>query len=1645
MTVVDNARFEPEQILLMSSSSPVAEKALAGKVSAYLLPVRHPKQAKEDTDPYRWDDESQIGKDILALSQPVSLSYVASEEGGNTSHGFKFRAVVGRYLYVVVADGVEGIGGYVAGKPYLTTVQVEPYPQALTFLGKGALLSLSGDKKVGFLVRDVDHVEIEIARVLPNQLQHLAPQMGDFIQPYVAAGLADKVVERFMEVRDYSDKQPGKPTYDSIDLAQYLQGKTQTNRGLFLLRVRSVKPAAKDAPEEDNADTGSDEEGGRQEESEGAGMEDTRLILITDLGFIVKQAKDGSRDVFVQSIHSGLPVDGARVEAIGRNGQAVLAATTENGGRAKLPKFVQLKREKTPLMIVAQKDSDFSFMPFQTQGRRLDLSRFDTGGVENAKSVQQLSAYLFSDRGIYRPGETTHLGMIVRTADWKSSLTGLPLEVEITDSRGTVVSRNAIKLSAAAFEEIAFTSQAAAPTGTYQAVAYLVKNPKDPETLGSTSFKVQEFEPDRMKIRLDLSDKPVDGWLRPDDVKARVTVAHLFGEPAGSRRVEAEMSLTAVLPKFARYPDHRFQVGEFLNEPFHESLAATVTDDKGNAAFRLDLGRFTGRAYRLNLLARAFEAEGGRNVAAQNSAIVSDAAFLVGVQADGELTFVKRGSARQAHWLAVNQQLAAVATDALTLDWVQRKYVSVLTQQSNQTYKYVSRLKEIVRDSRKVRIAAGGSKFALPTQEPGDFVLVLRDAAGAELNKLSYSVAGEANLSRSLDRDAELQIQLDKPAYAGGDTIEVSIRAPYTGAGLITIERDRVLQHRWFKTSTTSSVQRIALPKDFEGNGYVSVQFVRDPASDEIFLSPLSYGVAAFGADLAARTLSLRLNVPNEIKPGATLTMRVTPGEASRVALVAVDEGILQVARYKNPDPLGYFFQKRMLEVETSQILDLILPEFKRFLELAAPGGDADGGFARHLNPFQKKHKPPVAYWSGLVDVGPAGQEFRYAVPDYFNGKLRVFAIAVSPRRVGTAEGATEVKGSFILTPNVPAMVAPGDEFTVSVGVFNNTVAVKGPIHLEAQVSAGLSPLGPSSVELQVADKKEGVGEFRFKANAVLGAATLKFIARRGGADARMEESTSVRPAVAYRTQLTLGRFESARTVVPLTRDLYGEKRRVEAAVSAVPLVWGQGLIAWLDDYPYSCTEQLLSKGMSALVVASRPEFGVVRSRAGATPADTFSILQSRQNDSGGFGLWSSSPDTAEFPTVYAAQFLLEAKERGQKISPAMLANLDDWLARFASTPASSLADGRWRAYAVYLLARQGIKATNALANVEQELSHRYPQSWPTDLSAGWLAATYRLMQRNNDAERMVAKIPWSRPKRDWGEELYYDPVVHDAQLLYLLARHFPARLGAVPATVLEDLGSAASGNRVTSLSAAWTLLALDAYAKAAGAAGKFGIAEIGRDAHERVLALPPGAMPKADVSANAAKVQFSKDGALAAYYSVNESGFDRNPPAAAVSQGVEIVREFLDLQGNPVTQVKVGEEFLMRIRLRATRRDRVAQIAVVDLLPGGTEAVLELRPAADSGTPGTDPAATAQQAAGYSGLAIGLPDKSNWAPQHIDVRDDRLVLYGDIGKNAGTFVYRVRATNAGVFQAPPAFAESLYDPKTTGMSLAGKLEIVKP
>ena len=182
--------------------------------------------------------------------------------------------------------------------------------------------------------------------------------------------------------------------------------------------------------------------------------------------------------------------------------------------------------------------------------------------------------------------------------------------------------------------------------------------------------------------------------------------------------------------------------------------------------------------------------------------------------------------------------LDPVETQDLTAELIEISYVSVLAQQPSGLLAYQSVKKEISRGKQSLVLTAKPAKLALTTDRPGRFVYVLRDGTGAELNRVSFDVQGEGNVAGRIERNAELQVKLSKADYAPGEEIEVSVQAPYSGAGLVTIERDRVYAAHWFKADGNAAIQHIRVPENLEGNGYVVVSFVRDLASREIFLSP---------------------------------------------------------------------------------------------------------------------------------------------------------------------------------------------------------------------------------------------------------------------------------------------------------------------------------------------------------------------------------------------------------------------------------------------------------------------------------------------------------------------------------------------------------------------------------------------------------------------------------------------------------------------------------------------------------------------------------------------------------------------------------------------------------------------------------------
>jgi uncharacterized protein YfaS (alpha-2-macroglobulin family) len=1677
--VVTNDKNEPEQVLVLQTSATVHERDMQKALAVWVLPKRNPdpKRNPPDDEPFDWS-ATEITDAILKAGTRLAPEAVPAEHEYTQLHSFKYKADVGAYLYVQVAKDIKSFGGYLLANTESRVLQVPPYPSELKILSQGSLLALSGEKKVAVLVRDLPGVKIEIGRVLPSQLQHLVSQAsGNFANPefYDRFG-PDNLTERFERKLQLPNLEKGRAHYEAVDMAEYLKGEGAERRGVFLLTVSGYDPKAEEraakqalAAQRRPGEAPPQEQEGREGQGEGDCMDcgegpergadqvnkvSKRLVLVTDLGIVVKKSQDGSQDVYIQSIYTGKPVEGASVEIVGVNGQVLFTQATDATGHARFAKIEGLARERAPLMVLARKGGDLSFMPFNRYDRGLDMSRFDVGGARNAAVADQLSAYLFSDRGVYRPGDTFHIGMIAKPANWATNIAGLPLEVDILDARGLTVKREKIKLPAGGFIETSYATQETSPTGSYTINLHLVRDGQAGAQIGSTTVKVQEFQPDRMKVSARFSAPASEGWLNPKDLKAMVSAQNLFGTPAQGRRVSAEITLSPAFPAFSRYPDYKFYDPQRAKEGYSAKLNDQTTDDKGETEFDLGLGKYAKATYRLHFVARAFEAAGGRGVAAEAASLVSELPYLVGFKADGALDFVTRASRRSVAIIAIDPTAQKTAVTGLTLQLVERKFVSVLTRQRNNTFKYESRKKEVTLKETPLSIVAAGQNLVLATDTPGNFAYVIRDAQGVEMNRIEYAVAGRGNVTRSLERNAELQLTLNKKDYVPGEDIEISIKAPYAGAGLITIERDKVFTHQWFKSDTLASVQKIKLPKDFEGNGYISVQFIRDPGSDEIFMSPLSYGAVPFATSLAARTNKLALTVPELVKPGQRMTMKLASTKPARVVVFAVDEGILQVARYQSPDPLALFFQKRMLEVRTTQILDLILPEFKKLMDASAPGGDGDGALGKHLNPFKRKHDKPAVYWSGIVDVDRE-KEFFYDVPETFNGSMRVFAVAVNDIAVGTVQAKTTVRGDFVLSPNLPLAVTPGDEFEVSVGVANN-VAKSGkdaPVAITLKTSAHLEVIGSPSQTLKIGELRESVATFRIKAadgaRAQLGSATVTFAAALGAKGARLSTDVSVRPAVPRYATTAIGSFKGS-AEVPVGRNLYGEFRSLEAGVSPLPLVMAGGLSNYLANFSHLCTEQLVSQAIPALILAKRPEFGKsgARLQVARSFEDAIRLLRTRQNAEGGFGMWAANVQADEFASVYAVHLMLEARDAGVNVPADMLQQGLTYLSTLAVSPSAELAGLRVRAYAAYLLTREMTVITPVLASIRESLDRLYPKQWQSDPAAAYLASAYQLQKQDRMASDLIdqqvtrlVRRPARTAARD--TDLYYvDPLVEDAQALYLLARHFPARAKVLPPEVMANLVKSLAENRYNTLSGAYLILAFDAYANAIGpdAAGKLAITEVDAKGGKKALVLPNNLVPRVPFNPGTNKLLFGNDSGVVSYYSVTETGFDREVPKAEVRDGLEVLREFVDSAGKPLASVTVGDEVTVRLKFRAVGRSFVPNVVLVDLMPGGFEPVLE--PAAPPSPDETAPAAPAVDSKSHAlpGLAGG---RSTWQIHYADVREDRVVFYGNVGADFSELSYRIKATNSGRFVVPPAYAESMYQRGIQARSAGGNTIVV--
>lgn len=1545
----------------------------------------------------------------------VNLTPINTGNSADVVHSFAIDYDVkeSTALSLYIRSSLKSVSGISLKYDVEDRVTLNPIQPSLNVLQKGTLLSLNSEKNITFESRGANSLDISVGKVLPEQIQHIitftrSQGLGD-----VNFNTSSVDETNFSEYKNTklplasSDKIY--PSYATINLADYLGGKP----GLYYVKATSLnkdgeKIRNSSYDDYDYYDDYYDDDYGYGSDKQYVSL--SKFILITDMYIIAKQNKNNLTDVFLASISKGEAVKNAQVQIIGKNGLPLVSGQTDGNGHFQYE--LSKDNKNTPIAIIAKKDNDFTYLPFDYK-REIEYSKFDIGG-EYISNEEALKAMVFTDRGIYRPGEEVNIASIIKDTAWKKALAGVPVEVRIVSPKDEVVLKESYSLDDTGFFETVLKTQPYFTTGNYYVQIYLLNSKGDIDSfLGSISFELREFDTDTMRVNASVKERKPKGWIKPDTINVEVKADNMIGTPAANRRVASEVSFAPTTFYFPELKPYRF-IDPYVNsissirKAYTPDLDDTQTNEKGVATYDLSnlFTQYTYGTYLLEFNGEVFEAGSGDGVTGYTSVKVSPSDYLVGYKTDSFLYYVSTDEQVKVNFIAVDSDLNKINKPNLRYRVSQVTYVSQLIKDSYGRYRYSNVKRLNVLNTGNINITDKGTDVTLPTNIAGNFVYEVINEDNTVVGKVEYYVAGNENIDTSVAQEAELLLKLDKEEYKAGDTINLSITAPYTGYGLITVEKEKVYAYKWFKTDTNVMTQSIKVPEGLEGNGYVNVTFVRDIASKDIFTKPLSYAVMPFNIDKSKRNIGITFKTPDVVMPGEEISIEYSADKNGKIIVYGVDEGILQVAGYKLPDPLNYFMRKVALSVRTSQTADLILPDYNILSETYGIGGGENAVMAdmaaKKLNPFARAVEKSATFWSKIIDV-KAGEKntYKFTVPSYFNGSMKVMAVAVSKDGVGSSEAFFISRAPVVLTPNMPYAAVQGDKFRMSVGV-TNLIGKENQedIKITAIPSKHFQIVGESTKTVTVKEGGEALVTFDVVVTNELGSGEINLKVENKNLTKPLQTkiTSSIRPVVPYRTEIAMGSFtrKSASLDVP-ERELHELAVNREVMVSANPLYAVAGIGSFLKYYPYGCTEQITSKIYPVVMLATTDNSANSKEVQNVYNA-YIKELTSRQKGKNGFTYWNGGSYVYDLPAIYATQFLIDARELGYNVPNSLYNNAIDYLKSISNSRPDSYSEAQDIAFATYLLARNGVVSARSL-NVLEDYLNKKESGWEKTLTAAYMGATYILYKNEEKGRNLLESSLPSYTKYLFSYD-FDDSLTNTARYIYLAGRHAPDIVKENTALVQRLLDDINEGY-YNSFSSAFSFAALYSLGRSAEDMPEY------LDAGKGVT-VDKNEKNKATFDKNIKEINvaFKQDNPIGYYYYITTSGYDKGLPAQQ-SNGLQITKTFYDKNGKKITSAKQGDE--VTVSLNVVRKDKKygekTMVALTDLLPGGTEIITK--------------------------SGIDVPE----AYEFHEFREDRAIIYLNLYNNYNeTITYKIKMLSSGEYLVPPTYGESLYNRDITAV-----------
>lgn len=1416
----------------------------------------------------------------------------------------------------------------------------------------------------------------------------------------------------------------------------------------------------------------------------------TAVVQVTDLAGHMKLGAARS-EVFVWRLSNGQPVGDAAVTIVDAAGKKLTEARTDATGIAGLPGVGELPiPQKTPdgyalwgpPFLAARIESGDDVAIVSTSDDSWDLSPYRFDAMEAWESTPPTAEGLvFTERGIYRPGEPVYVKGILRQRSLGKLQTpaGRGVNVSLLDTKGTVVSTLSRTLSAFGGFDARFDLPAEGDLGYYQ-----VKVEEPTQTLSwYAGFRVAEYRAPEFLVKVHAHDATK---LAGDPVKGTIEGRYLFGAAMPGARVD--WSLTTAMARFTPEDPQGFTFGEqapWWEDDGGSSDGSLVASGKGMLDPRGELAVEAGKAKTPNNRPQTYTLEASvtdvnrQVVAGRKAFTIHPASFYVGLR--GPDGFAEVGKPVSISVVALDaEKQARVAGSAVKVVLKRHEWNTVQKQTVNGTFETVSEESVVEAGICTVTTAKDPAPCTFTVEKPGyhEVVATAKDAGGRETaTRDGLWVGGPGYAAWLQDDDNKVEVVSDKATYDIGDKARFLVQSPYPEAeAWVTVEREGVLSHQRLRLKGTATPIIVPIDESMIPNVYVGVVLARgrvsppgkgaDPGRPSFRVGYREIRVVPTQKRL---TVTLTPDAP-EKRPGSDLKIavqvadRAKKGARAEVTVWAVDEGVLALTGYEAPDPIDVLFRRRGLSVRQATNVASLVPQLdygEKGKEQGGGGGDAEAEEVR-----SKFETTPIFVGSAVTgDDGRATVDGK--LPDNLT-TFRLMAVAVTDQdRGGRGASKVIVNKPLMARPALPRAVRVGDRFAAGV-VLHSMGSAPVTVQVEPTVVEGgiaLAEKGPREVTVKP-DKGTEV-RFSFEANTS-GTARLRFSAKAGeGASDIVEVPLKVTlpvvpEAVAVHGEVEGGATRTEGLKIPAPDQVRDETGGLTVTLASSALSGLGDNATQLLDYPYGCLEQQSSRLVPFVALHSLMEqYGkqlVGERDPRQVVATAVKEITQMQRGDGGFAYWPGGTCSSYFGSAYATLALSEAAKAGYLVDQGMLERARKYLSESYTTASpcewGTRSDDE-RALALYVLARQDVpqrewarqlfERRNGLAVFGKALLASALGLAKTDTPA----AQTMITELMNLARVEPGKVHFQEADPDTYAPLFSTDVRTTAIVLQALL-HVQPEHPFVPQIAHFIVGAREGGEYATTQEAAFSLLALADYARLREAQAPDytatltvgGKALLTEKFQGRSLALSTTKLDWAGLRGlpTPAPMVFGAQGTGRLYYSALLRYAPRAMQTDALDRGLVVQRwyEPLDRPGSgQLRSVTEGE--LLRVRVRLATAQMRHFVALEDPLPGGLEAVDQsLATSARRGpSNGGSPADTGEEtdAAELDGDAVDWYSAFN----RVEMRDDRVLLFSDhLPPGVHDYSYVARATTAGTFVLKPATAEGMYQPAVFGRSDGG-------